>query len=157
MSFPFRISSMSFAKTLSTWNSGYWREPACNFDLHHGANAPLWGLVQTLLVEVEGSATGRRAAVQLTSRSLQPSERVCIWMSITTESTIFSFVNFYSATSSNLALWVSPVAASNEIFSAVLVACRVSSLLRMRHSDAVDARMQLIEQVPLSVPRCGIW
>ncbi|HXM21759.1 MAG TPA: hypothetical protein VN948_10895 [Terriglobales bacterium] len=30
----------------------------------------------------------------------------------------FSFVNFYSATSSNLGLWVSPVAASNEIFSA---------------------------------------
>jgi hypothetical protein len=30
----------------------------------------------------------------------------------------FSFVNFYSATSSNLDLWVSPVAASNEIFSA---------------------------------------
>jgi hypothetical protein len=30
----------------------------------------------------------------------------------------FSFVNFFSSTSSNLGLWVSPVPASNEIFSA---------------------------------------
>jgi hypothetical protein len=108
-------------------------------------------LVQTPLAGYEGSATGRRCC------GIPPAFGTGWYLDVNNDGiNDFSFVNFYGATSSNLDLWVSPVAASNEIFSAVLAACRVSSLLRTRHSDAVDARMQLIEHVPLSVPRCGI-
>jgi hypothetical protein len=114
-------------------------------------------LVQTPLAGYEGSATGRRCCGP-TDQQIPPAFGTASYLDVNNDGiNDFSFVNLYSATSSNLDLWVSPVVASNEIFSAVPAACRVSSLLRMRHSDAVDARMQLIEHVPLSVPRCGIW